>query len=165
MTTTEIVEIIKFTLPIVLAILAIFQYWSANAFKRVQFLSELWGKFYKTEKFVLIFDALDRNDKVEFDKISTKDLYAYLAFLEEIAIFSRTNNFQFYKLKNSDLINLFQFHFYNIYCNENSKNLFWTKILESNFINVDEKSIQSEISQKYWRKQYQFALKCKANIN
>ena len=107
-------EISKFGI-IVVAIWGIIQFWSANEFKKTQNLSELWKKFYTTEKFVEIFDLLDRDDVENFKNINSKDLFSYLAFLEEIVIFRRTKFWQIYKLRDSNLINLFQYHFYNVF--------------------------------------------------
>lgn len=43
-------------------ILALIQFWSSNEFKKAQYLGELWRKFYTTDKFVFLFDLLDKED-------------------------------------------------------------------------------------------------------
>ena len=116
---------------------ALIQFWSANEFKKSQFLSELWRKFYTTEKFVEIFAILDKedgdfkNDLEILNTISSKDVFTYLAFLEEIVIFRKTKFYQIHKIRDKYLIQLFQYHFYNIYVKDtNIKKIFWKKIEE-----------------------------------
>ncbi len=164
METNLLLEISKFTI-IIGAIWAIIQFWSANEFKKAQYLSELWRKFYSTDEFVEIFDLLDRDDLENFQKIDSKKLFKYLAFLEEIVIFRNTRFYHIYKLKDKSLINLFQFHFYNLYINENSKVRveFWKKI---NFISKNAQfNLDDELSKYYWKQQYQFAIACSKTIS
>ena len=159
-----ILDVSKSAIPLVLATLALFQYLSANSFRKTQFLSELWRRFYDNPSFVKIFDALDRKDIKSFENISSEEIYKYLAFLEEITLFSRNTLFDFYKLRNRGLIHLFQYHFYNIYFDSETKKMFWAKILNSNLAEVTDTKIEQEIQSQYWSKQYEFALKCKKSI-
>ena len=135
------------------------QFWSANEFKKAQYLSELWRKFYTTEKFVLLFDLLDKEDKLlntdeVWKTIESKDVFSYLAFLEEIVIFRKTNFYHIYKINDKNLINLFQYHFYNVYIKDTkSRKLFWKKIEEE--LNTNENS---------WKFQKDFAVKCAKHI-
>ena len=153
-------DILKFGLPLIAAFLAILQYWSANAFKRAQYLSELWREFYTTEKFVEIFDCLERKDITKFNEIEEKYLFTYLAYLEEIVIFAKNSDLEIYKLPKKELINLFQFHFYYIYFQEETKKIFWSRIVE----NANDENIDKEIKSKYWSKQYKFAKKCDSKL-
>ena len=149
------------------AIWALIQFWSANEFKKTQYLSELWRKFYSTEKFVIIFDALDRDDLNEFEKIDSKDLFAYLAFLEEIVIFRRTKFWQIYKIRDKNLIDLFQYHFHNIYNNNQSETRieFWKKIIKKNDNSNEQIDVNAELQKGYWKLQKKFAQKCSEIIN
>ncbi len=156
---TENIEIIKLLFLSIAAILAYFQYWSSNKFKRSQYLSELWRKFYTTEKLTYIFQALERNDKEAFKNISESDIYLYLGYLEEIVIFIQTNPFQIHKIHKKEILNLFQFHFFYIYENEETKKIFWSKIIE----NTAE--IDTEINQFYWARQRNFAKICAKKIS
>lgn len=141
---------------------ALIQFWSANEFKKSQYLSELWSKFYNTEKFVAIFDALDRDDLEAFSKIESKDLFMYLAYLEEIVIFRKSSFWQIYKIRDENLINLFQYHFYNIYLDENSKCRiqFWNKLLKKDNSSNDVVNIDIEHNKEYWKLQFAFAEIC-----
>ena len=132
------------------------QFWSANEFKKSQYLSELWRKFYTTEKFVEIFTILDKedgdfqNDLNMVSSISTKDVFSYLAFLEEIIIFRKTKFYEIHKIRDKNLIQLFQYHFYNVYEKDSkARTLFWNKIEEE--LNTNEES---------WKFQKNFAKKC-----
>lgn len=154
----EYIEIIKLLFIGIAAILAYFQYWSANKFKRSQYLSELWRKFYTTEKLTYIFQALERKDKDAFKNISESDIYLYLGYLEEIVLFIKTNPFQIHKINQSEVLNLFQFHFYYIYYHEETKKIFWSKIIDT------EAGIEAEINQFYWSKQRTFAQVCAKKI-
>jgi hypothetical protein len=136
---------------------ALIQFWSANEFKKSQFLSELWRKFYTTEKFVEIFALLDKEDSdlQMLNSISSKDVFSYLAFLEEIVIFRKTKFYEIHKIRDKNLIQLFQYHFYNIYEKDtNIRKLFWKKIEEE--LNTNEAS---------WKFQKNFAIKCSKYIN
>jgi len=141
---------------LIAGIWALIQFWSANEFKKAQYLSELWRKFYTTEKFVEIFDILDSDneDLQELENIKSKDIFSYLAFLEEIVIFRKTNIFHIYKISDENLINLFQYHFYNVYRkNSKKRDLFWKKIEED--LNTNHSS---------WKFQKEFALECEKSI-
>ena len=147
------------------AIWALIQFWSANEFKKAQYLSELWRKFYTTDKFVEIFNLLDKEDNEllenDWSSIESKDVFAYLAYLEEIVIFRKTKFYHLYKISDKKLINLFQYHFYNIYFKEiksgedtKSRKLFWNKIEESLNTNPSD-----------WKLQLDFAKKCQKSIS
>jgi hypothetical protein len=158
----ERLELLKFLLLFFVALMAYIQFWSANAFKRAQYMSELWRNFYTNQKFVEIFEALETKDKDKFnvknkDSISKQDIFLFLGYLEEIAIFCKRKPYQIYKLEEKDLLNLFQFHFYYIYQEEDTRNMFW-----GTFLNQNE--IENEIHSFYWKKQYRFSLKCKQRI-
>lgn len=154
----ENIEIIKLLFVGIAAILAYIQYWSANKFKRSQYLSELWRKFYTTEKLTYIFQALERKDKEAFKNISESDCYLYLGYLEEIVIFIKTSPFQIHKINQNEVLNLFQFHFYYLYENNETKEMFWSRILDSS------SEIDEEINQFYWSKQRNFAKTCAKRI-
>ena len=139
---------------------ALVQFWSANEFKKAQYLSELWRKFYTTEKFVEISAILDKedndfkNDANMLYSISSKDVFSYLAFLEEIVIFRRTKFYEIHKIRDKNLIQLFQYHFYNVYEKDTKlRKLFWDKIEEE--LNTNESS---------WKFQKNFAEKCSKYI-
>jgi len=150
-------EFIKLFFIVVASVLAYTQFVSANYFKRAQYLSELWRKFYTTDKFTQIYQALEREDKEAFKEITEADVYQYLGYLEEIAIFIKADFFEFHKINKKEVLNLFQFHFYYVYQNEVTKKMFWSKILHEN-------EIDSEIKQFFWAKQYQFSILCKEEI-
>ncbi len=150
-------ETIKLALFVLGGVLAIIQYWSANAFKRSQYLSELWRKFYTTPKLTEIFQALERKDTAALREISEADIYLYLAYLEEVVIFRKKNWCHIYKINDSELLNLFQFHFYHIYQAHETREMFWSRIIEPN-------EIEAEIKSAYWKQQYDFSLKCKTKI-
>ena len=154
---TRHIEPIKLFILVVGGLLAYIQYWSANAFKRAQYTSELWRKFYSTKELTQIFQALERKDEAALKEISEADIYLYLGYLEEIVIFSKTNLFQIHKINKNELLNLFQFHFYYVYQLEDTKQMFWTRIIEK-----DE--IENEIKQFYWKKQFDFSVECKKRI-
>lgn len=155
------IEISKFGI-FVGAIWGLIQFWSANEFKKTQYLSELWRKFYTTDKFVQIFDLLDRDDVENFMKIEAKDLFSYLAFLEEIVIFRRTAFWQIYKLRDKNLVYLFQYHFFNVFTDSSSeaRKIFWCKITSDQSTIAD-----SEIKKRFWKLQYDFSKKCALEIN
>ena len=153
------IEIIKLMLVVIATVFAYVLYRSANKFKRSQYLSELWRKFYTTEKLTYIFKALERKNKEAFKSISESDIYLYLGYLEEIVMFVKTNPFQIHKLNQNDVLNLFQFHFYYLYQNSDTKVLFWSKILDSN------EEIEVKIKQYYWKKQFDFSIICAKKIN
>jgi hypothetical protein len=146
-------EIIKVVFIVIAGSLTIIQYWSSNKFKRSQYLCELWRKFYQTKVLTDIFQALDRKDKKEFEKITESDIYLYLAYLEEIVIFSKNNSFEIHKINRNELLDLFQFHFYWVYECEETKKLFWGKILGTE----DSTSIKNEINSYYWANQRKFS--------
>jgi hypothetical protein len=154
----ENIELIKTSFIVIAAILAYFQYWSANKFKRSQYLSELWRKFYTTEKLTFIFQALERKDKAAFKNISESDIYLFLGYMEEVVIFVKTNPLQIHKIDEAEVLNLFQFHFFYIYQLEETKKMFWGKILDKS------EDIDSEINQFYWKKQLDFSKACKKRI-
>ena len=144
------IEIIKVSFIIIAGSFAVFQYWSSNKFKQAQYLRELWRKFYETEVLTKIFQALEGKDENAFKNIEKSDIYLYLAFLEEIVIYRKRNFFEFHKIDSNSLLDLFQFHFYWVYqCNE-TKKIFWGKILE-----VEE--IENEINNYYWKNQLDFS--------
>ena len=149
---------------LIAGIWAVIQFWSANEFKKSQYISELWRKFYTTDTFVLIFDILDRDDFEQMKTVDSKDIYTYLAFLEEVVIFRRTKFYQIYKLRNRSLVNLFQFHFYEIYINSESasRKILWQKILKDN--TFDNVTIDNEIIKHYWKLQLDFAKLCAKSI-
>ena len=149
---------------LIAGIWAVIQFWSANEFKKSQYISELWRKFYTTDTFVQIFDILDRDDFEQMKTIDSKDIYTYLAFLEEVVIFRRTKFYQIYKLRNRSLVNLFQFHFYEIYINSESasRKILWQKILKDN--TIDNIAIDNEIIKHYWKLQLDFAKLCAKSI-
>ena len=137
---------------------ALIQFWSANEFKKAQYLSELWRKFYTTDRFVLLFNLLDKEDNEflleDWNSIEPKDVFSYLAYLEELVIFRKTNFYHIYKISDKNLINLYQYHFYNIYIKKTkSSKIFWDKI---------EEPLNTNLSS--WRYQKNFAEKCR-NIN
>lgn len=155
---SNMIELIKVFFIIVASLLAYIQFVSANAFKRAQYLSELWRKFYTTEKFVNIYKILESENADDFKEISSVDVYNYLAYLEEIAIFAKNNRWEFHKINKKEILNLFQFHFYYIYQNEVTKKMFWSKIISFN-------EIDKEISQFYWRRQYLLSIDAKQIID
>ncbi len=143
------------------AIWALIQFWSSNEFKKAQYVSELWRKFYTTEKFVEIFAVLDKedgdfqNDLQMINSISSKDVFSYLAFLEEIVIFRKTKFYEIHKIRDKNLNQLFQYHFYNVYEKDTKiSKLFWNKIEED--LNTNQES---------WKFQKNFAKKCSKTIN
>jgi len=154
----EKLEVIKLFFIVLAALLAYIQYWSANKFKRSQYLSELWRKFYTTEKLTFIFQALERKDKAAFEKISESDIYLYLGYLEDVVIFVKQNPLQIHKINQNEVLNLFQFHFYYLYQLEETKLLFWGKILDG------KAEIDAEIKQFYWKKQLEFSKICAKKI-
>ena len=91
----------------------------------------------------------------------------YLAYLEEIVIFRRSSFWQIYKIRDKNLINLFQYHFYNVYIDENSKCRieFWKKIVSKSAVSADVVNIETELSKEYWKIQYTFAKICMQSIN
>ncbi len=152
------IEAIKLFFIVIASILAYVQFVSANAFKRSQYLSELWRKFYTNEKFTLIYQSLEREDTEAFKQITEVDIYHYLAYLEEVAIFVKNDVFEFHKINKADVLNLFQYHFYYIYQNDVSKKMFWSKILPIN-------EIEKEINQFYWEKQFKLSIEAKQKID
>lgn len=152
------IETIKLFFIVIASILAYVQFVSANAFKRSQYLSELWRKFYTNEKFTLIYQSLEREDIEAFKNITEVDIYNYLGYLEEVAIFVKNDIFEFHKISKNEVLDLFQYHFYYVYQNEVTKKMFWSKILPIN-------EIDKEINQFYWKKQFNLSIDAKHKID
>lgn len=79
--------------------------------------------------------------------------------MEEIVIFVKTNLFQIHKTNQNEVLNLFQFHFYYLYDNNEIKLLFWSRIIENN------ENFNKEINQFYWKKQRDSSKVCAYKIN
>lgn len=155
----KISKFLKLSFISIAIIFVYIQYWNNNKFKNSLYLSELWRKFYTTKKLTYIFKASERNDKESFKNISESDVYFYLGFMKEIVIFVKTKPFQIHKTNQNEVLNLFHFHFYYLYDNNETKLLFCSKIIENN------ENINKEINQFYWKKQRYFSKVCANKIN
>ena len=158
-----LLEVIKIILTTIGAIFVFVQYRASNLFKRSQYLSELWRRFYNDAEFTKLFSHLEENNVIEIAKMDNQIKYRFLGYLEEIALFEKRSIFQIEKLESAEMLNLFQFHFYYLYQKESTKNAFWKSIVSTSITDENEaiRLIDNEIKNHYWSKQYLFSVKAK----
>ena len=155
----DIIEVVKLagaTVPALLFVLALFQYYKNSKelrinheFTRISNLSTIWRSFYNDEKFMSLFIAFEEyeTNPQKLEAITKTEKFRFLAFLAEVYNFAEVAT-----VDREKAIGLFQWHFKYIFI-ENTRNQFWDGM--EDFKKGED--ISKIFNEPYWNAYYKFA--------
>ena len=143
-TLKQLVVIIGGFAGIIGLFVGLYQYNRQQKFKRLQNLSSVWQKFITNDDLLELYTMLDSGDYTSLSNFSTRTKLKFLALLEEVSLYVEE-----FEVDKAQAVYLFQWHFYSVFNDEQTKESFW-----NNMGGIEE------AEKDYWKKSKIFAQSC-----
>ncbi len=122
----------------------LYQYNRQQKFKRLQNLSFIWQKFINNDDLMELFTLLDSDNNETINNFPAITKLKFLALLEEAALYAEE-----FEVDKDQAIYLFQWHFYYLFNDIETKASFWNNLGGSD-----------ETEKPYWSKSKKFSKSC-----
>jgi hypothetical protein len=133
---------------------ALYQFYKQAQSLKAKNLNEIWRIFYQTKEFMDLFTMMDQNNP-RLSSIEPEVKLRFLAYLAEVYTHASLS-----QIDKKRTLSLFQWHFYYVFIDGQTKKLFW-----GNIANTDKpEEIEKELNKKYWNSYYAFAKDCEMTL-
>ena len=123
---------------------ALYQYRKQQKFNRLQNLFKLFAIFRDNDAILSLFDLLNSNSLMEVENTSAKTKLAYLALIEEVALFTGIDEVDKHQAKY-----MFQWHFHYVYNDSATSLAFWKNLGGKEEMNADYWSQSRHIANEF----------------